>query len=94
MDQAWTNILDLPIQAAVLCNPVSDHLPIIMNLAIKKHDTKQPVRKRNFSEQNISKFNGCNYLLIDILKFLMIVFRLKTLSHLRRDLRTIGILLI
>ena len=59
LDQAWTNILDLPIQAAVLCNPVSDHLPIIMNLAIKKHDTKQPVRKRNFSEQNISKFNGC-----------------------------------
>ena len=58
LDHAWTNILDMPIQSAVLCNPVSDHLPIFINFAAKKAESKLPIQKRNFSEQNITNFNG------------------------------------
>ena len=58
LDHAWTNILDMPIQSAVLCNPVSDHLPIFINFAAKKAESKLPIQKRNFSEQNITMFNS------------------------------------
>ena len=40
LDHFWTNIIDVPVKTAVIADPVSDHLPIIMNLCIEMPNEK------------------------------------------------------
>ena len=70
MDHVWTNILDRPIRTAVLCNPISDHLPSFVNIAVNKVEKKQIIQRRNFSDRNIALFheNICKIEVSDILK--------------------------
>ena len=57
LDHFWTNIIDMPVKSAVIANPVSDHLPIYLNLGVKNSVTDLITEKRVFSERNIQKFN-------------------------------------
>ena len=57
LDHVWTNILDRPFKNAVICNPISDHLPTYVNLGVEKSNSQQILKKRNFSEKNIARFN-------------------------------------
>ena len=58
LDHIWTNIMDVPVKTAVIADPVSDHLPVIMNLCIEMSKEKEIVEKRRFSEKAIEKFNN------------------------------------
>ena len=48
LDHVWTNILDRPIRTAVLCNPISDHLPTFVNIAVNKAEKKRNYKKEEF----------------------------------------------
>ena len=57
LDHFWTNVIDQPIKSAVLVKPISDHLPIYMNIGMDKPSGKIVVEKRCFSEKSMAKFN-------------------------------------
>ena len=40
LDHFWTNIVEMPVQCAVILDPVSDHLPIYMNLCTEENNEK------------------------------------------------------
>ena len=48
LDHFWTNIIDLPVKSAVIVNPVSDHLPVYINLGVQNSVTELVTEKRVF----------------------------------------------
>ena len=57
LDHFWTNIVEQPIKSAVLVKPISDHLPIYMNIGMTTPTEKIVIEKRCFSQKAIAKFN-------------------------------------
>ena len=58
LDHVWTNIVDTPVKSAVIVNPVSDHLPVYVNMGIKTQKQDVIVEKRIFSDKNVHLFNS------------------------------------
>ena len=48
LDHFWTNIINRPVRSAVIANPVSDHLPIYLNIVIKNSKKEEFIEKRVF----------------------------------------------
>ena len=40
LDHFWTNIIDKPTRSAIVANPISDHLPIYLNIGMKNLQKK------------------------------------------------------
>ena len=57
LDHFWTNIVEMPVQSAVLVDSISDHLPIFLNLCTNENCEKVIYNQRCFSEEAQRKFN-------------------------------------
>jgi len=58
IDHVLTNVLPNSCQTFILCNPISDHLPILHQIGVIKETKKGPemLESRNFSDQNFNAF--------------------------------------
>ena len=57
LDHIWTNMTDIPTKSGVLADPISDHLPVFLNLGVERSNDFIKIQKRNFSEKNLKNFN-------------------------------------
>ena len=56
LDNFWTNIVECPVKTGVIVDPISDHLPICLNLGIEHTSDVDTVEIRYFTDEAERKF--------------------------------------
>ena len=56
LDHFWTNIVECPVKTGVIVDPISDHLPICLNLGIEHTSEVDTVEIRYFTDEAERKF--------------------------------------
>ena len=57
LDQIWTNILSLPIKSGSILSPLSNHLPIYINVYFIQPKSEKLKQFRSYNFVNIDKCN-------------------------------------